>query len=178
VPPSDPPLTPDPPAVAVPTEPTDAAVLRLSTVLNRAIRSAMPGVSVVDVIHPTCAGIQFSGHHPPELYHADFDVVDARGVAGSITITVHYGRMPTFAGYPDVQTLRDGTRVSSWVVAFDDSPARSSHAFVARPDGTKVRLMAADELVGGGDSLNRAEAPATPEQLVAIGTDPGLTLYP
>jgi hypothetical protein len=37
--------------------------------------------------------------------------------------------------------------------------------------------MAANAMVGG-DSTDRTEAPATPEQLVAIGTAPGLTPYP
>jgi hypothetical protein len=162
-----------------PTEPTAAAVLRLSTVLNAAVASTLPTLAVSDAVHPNCEAIQFEPDLHPALYYADFHAKDERG-AGTVVVMVHYRQFVDPAVYEHHETRPDGT----WVGWNEDTrvpemgDVHGVQVSVLRPDGTFLTLLAQNITGANSNAPTRATAPATVEQLIAIGTDPGLTLYP
>ena len=85
---------------------------------------------------------------------------------------------PGMDTYQNLHTLADGTQVG-WHDP-DLTPSAESRQFqlgVLRPDGTHVTMLCLN--TKGRDHLvGRPVVPATVDGLVAIATDPGLTLYP
>ena len=167
-----------------PTEPRKEAILRLSTVLNRALPTVLPAANFADEVHPNCAQIQFAPEVYPALYYASMVVKDTAGV-GSITVMIsqaHQGAENDFgrgqdpgSGLYDSHEVRtDGTMVG----LLSGAPGEGSQVGVLRKDGTYLTLLSQNENKPGDTNPIRPTPPATAEQLIAIGTDPGLTLYP
>jgi hypothetical protein len=166
-------------SVAPPTEPSGAAVARLSSVLNAAIRLAMPNVSVTDDIHPDCEGIQFEPDVYPALYYASFEAKDAQGV-GIVVVMVHHVQFVAMDSYVRHENRPDGTRIG-WNEEAQGAGTRGLHGeqvSVLRPDGTFVTALSQNITGANYDVFTRPTAPATTEQLIDIAADPGLTLYP
>jgi len=169
-----------------PTEPRKEAILRLSTVLNRVLPATLPGANFADEVHPNCAKIQFTPDIYPALYYAGIAAKDAAGI-GSITVMIYQaregaendfgsGQEPGSGLYDSHEVRPDGTRVG-WLSA---APGVGGHnqVGVLRPDGTYLTLFSQNPKHPGDTNPIRPTPPATVEQLIAIGTDPGLTLYP
>jgi hypothetical protein len=163
---------------AAPTEPRTAAVPRLSTALNAAVASALPAMAYADDVHPNCEAIQFEPDLYPAMYYASLEARDAKGV-GIVVVMIHYIPFVAMESYTHRETRPDGTQVG-WS---DDAPmdpriVQAVQVSVARPDGTFLTLLSQNITGANFDVATRERAPATAEQLIAIGTDPGLTLYP
>jgi hypothetical protein len=153
----------------VPTEPEAVAVRRLSGVLAAALAAHLPGRSIADVIHPDCAGVLFEPHIYPSRYYAQVTFADAGGI-GSLVIMVNDKPYPGMSAYDNVHTLADGTEVG-WLGETNVQLGAS------RPDGTQITLLC-DNSRGTPLQSGQPAAPATVDELLAIATDPGLTLYP
>jgi hypothetical protein len=165
-----------------PTEPTDAAVLRLSLALNATLGDVLPGFSVADHIHPNCEAIQFAPTTSPFLYEAVVVAKDATGY-GRIAI----GLMPATAEPPIGgcgdeetcvrETLPDGTLIQK-IGGVVLGAGLHNQVAIVRPDGTALVLFSQNVQNPDETVTTRPTPPATVDQLIAIGTDPGLTLYP
>jgi len=159
------------------TEPEGAAIARLSGVLNARLATVLPNASFADVIHPNCAGIQFAGDIYPGRYYASLQVKEGERLA-TLVVMIHYRPFVDMNVYQNSRSLPDGTEVG-WN---DESRVgnvkggRDIQASVLRPDGTFLTLLSHNDLMmATGPSV---PSPVTAEQVVALGTDPGLTLYP
>jgi hypothetical protein len=159
---------------STPEEAESAAVIRLSAALNAAFEDHLPGRTVTDVTHLGCRWVQFEPRVYPALYYAWADVTDAAGTGG-IVVMVNDKLYPGM-GYDHLETLADGTQVG-W---HKNSVAPGSPGFqlgVLRPDGTHITVLCFNTK-GLDHVVARPAAPASIDELVAIATDPGLTLYP
>ncbi len=184
--PGKPPVGNAPTGKPAPTEPRKEAILRLSIVLNRVLPATLPGANFADEVHPNCAQIQFAPDIYPALYYAGIAVKDTAGI-GSITVMISQaregaendfgrGQDPGSGLYESHEVRPDGTRVG-WL---SGTPGVGGHnqVGVLRPDGTYLTLFSQNPKHPGDTNPIRPTPPATVEQLIAIGTDPGLTLYP
>jgi hypothetical protein len=171
--PAAPPEAPNPP-----TEPTAVAVPRLSTVLNAALAATLPLMSYADDVHPDCERIQFEPDMYPAKYYASFEAKDTQGV-GIVVVMIHYIPFVDMNSYRHHETRPDGTSVG-----WNEDPAmgqgglHGAQVSVLRADGTFLTLLSQNITGANYEVATRPTAPATVEQLIAIGTDPGLTLYP
>lgn len=170
-----------------PTEPVDAAVLRLSTVLNRALHATLPEMNFADAIHPNCADTQVSQDVPPFAYAILVIAKDAAGV-GSIVVGLSQATTesrddfgaasaPGNGLYETHEVRSDGTIVG-WVSGGSATDGHYNKVGVLRPDGTYITLLAETSKRSADTNPVRPTPPATVAQLIAIGTDPALTLYP
>lgn len=163
-----------------PTEPKNAAVARLSAELNRVLATALPGMSFADSIHPDCTRIQFEPDIYPALYYSSIIAKDSAGV-GTIVVMVHHSQFVSMNVYTSRETRPDGTQIG-WNA--DATPKELANRLsrvqvsVLRPDGTFLTLLSHSAQEPGDQNPARPTPPATAEQLIKIGTAPGLTLYP
>jgi hypothetical protein len=153
----------------VPTEPEAVAVRRLSGVLAAALAAHLPGRTIADAIRHECAGELFEPNVDMSRYHAQVTFSDEGGI-GALTIMINDRALPGMSAYQNVHTLPDGSQIG-WL---DGTLLQLG---VSRPDGTQITLYCENSrgtpLQGG-----QPAAPATVDELTAIATDPGLTLYP
>ncbi len=172
------------PIKPAPTETRDAAVPRLSRVLNDSLRQNLPGASFADERHPNCEAVQFQPDAHGFLYAAEFVAKDTAG-PGQVVVGLRRATWESRAAfesgestlYEDRETRPDGTMVG-WIEGARLGDGSRHQVDVLRPDGTFVMLVA--QTTSGGSDLNptRPTPAATVEQLIAIGTEPNLTLYP
>jgi hypothetical protein len=163
----------------MPTEPEHSAVVRLSAALDARLPAVMPGFTFTDVVHPTCEGIQFEPDVYPARYYANLQARDGAGI-GTVVVMVHYVQFVDMSAYQHHETRPDGTIVG-WMadtVVPEMGGLHGAQVSVLRPDGTFLTLLSQNIVDAKSDTFTRRTAPATVEQLIAIGTDPGLTLYP
>jgi hypothetical protein len=153
----------------VPTEPEAVAVRRLSRVLGAALAAHLPGRTIVDAIRHGCGGELFEPNVDMSRYHAQVTFSDDRGT-GALTIMINDRAFPGMSAYRNVHTLPDGSQIG-WL---DGTLLQLG---VSRPDGTQITLYCENSR---GTALQGGQpaAPATVDELTAIATDPGLTLYP
>jgi hypothetical protein len=164
---NDPTVGPNPLA-----EPEAAAVDRLSTVLDAALTAHLPGRTVTDVIHAGCETVRFEPRVYPARYYAWVDVSDATGTGG-LVFMLNDKPFPGVDQYDNVQTLPDGTKVG-WHGPGEDGTFQLG---VERADGTSLTVLCLN--THGRDHVTgRVTAPATVDEVLAIATDPGLTLFP
>lgn len=152
-----------------PTESEAAAVPRLSAALTAALATHLPDRTATDRIHPGCHWIQVEPNIYPARYYAQADIAGgAAGPGAFIIIMITEKDYPAVVGddtegaayaYPEIETLPDGTVVGHFGAAGQTGARRS--------DGTTVTVIPHGE----GEV-------ATLEELIALATDPGLTLYP
>jgi hypothetical protein len=153
----------------VPTEPEAVAVRRLSGVLAAALAAHLPGRTIADAIRHECAGVLFEPNVDMSRYHAQVTFSDEGGT-GALTIMINDRAFPGMSAYRNVHTLPDGSQIG-WL---DGTLLQLG---VSRPDGTQITLYCENSR---GTALQGGQpaAPATVDELTAIATDPGLTLYP
>jgi hypothetical protein len=168
----------DTPAEPAPTEPEDVALVRLSAALRDALAATLPDAQFVDPFSP-CEPLRFrSGVVDSFRYYAVAGVTDADGFGG---IEVMVGDQPTnpAGSWPEHTTLDDGTTVGWSAVegTRHGADVRQHQVLIERLDGTAIMLIASNYRPPNYE-ITRQVPPATVEQLIAIGTEPDLTLYP
>lgn len=185
---------------ARPTEPVEQAVPRLTAALREALGAALAasGEVVVDLevkrtrvepLQDGCADPQFQFHPRYREYE-----VSGRIVRGSESGFLLIRVMPTGVGgqtgCPSSSDPSDCERVElpdGTVRTVEEmaSPGdqRQLSVLLERPDGTSVWLIANNYSLGtgprsGSEPVTAEDVPLTSEQLIAIASHPGLTLYP
>jgi hypothetical protein len=171
-----------------PTEPVEDAVRGLTAVLDDALERQLPAVSVSGTAG--CDQPQFQYHPQYKEFMASATLTDRDGSSVFVIRLLPTGvddRQDCAAG-DDTCERRD--LPDNGVAVLSDLPmpqelhsAKQHQVTVYRSDGTTV-LMIVNNFVLGGASGNRSPRLTRPQplltvdQLIAIGTTPGLTLYP
>jgi hypothetical protein len=186
-------------------EPCGDAAFRLNGALARALRTHAPGVTFADV---TGSGqpVRFLRANDENLrYDTGLSLSTAAGRGGASVgvepqtyappseADLRHGfgcdRSPSlsatcvYRSFPD-GTIVSGVLLSSKTGAIGPAGTRQHQLRVFRPDDTVVTLIVNNTYYDGvpdpnaTPKLGGTETPLTLEQLVAIGRDPGLTLYP
>lgn len=154
-------------------EAENTAVERLSAALRASLVAALPGFQLSDAIHPRCPEIRFEPDIPPAKYLAYALARDAAGYAAIAVLLTPAMDIPSdqyLGQYEQRDTRPDGSQIG-W-----RSSAGYIQVRVVRPDGTILTLESRSVHAKDG-SRDRALA-ATRDDLIAIGLNPALTLYP
>lgn len=175
---------------ARPTEPMEQAVPRLTVGLSTALAAVLPPGMRVEALEEGCTEPQFQFHPSYREYEVSARIVAGQG-SGFLLVRV----MPTPANDDKVcqasgdptdcarTTFPDGTVALADTMDAGTGGERQVSVVAHRPDGTSVFLIANNYSLGAGPeatepTLTSANPPLTAEQLIEIGRDPGLTLYP
>ncbi|MBQ0904251.1 hypothetical protein [Micromonospora sp. U21] len=181
---------------ARPTEPPDEGVARLTGVLRRAVKEHLPAGLTVTNRRPTCDLVQFS-YSPTTRSYGTSPVLRRGEQVEDLSVTLRPagadesqgrdaatdGSICTSTRLPDGSLLATSTALNPMHRGVDERSVQ-----VWRTDGTHVSvstgnfLTMAENLTKDPDGP-RSLDPAPPrltsmEQLTAIATTPGLTLYP
>lgn len=172
-----------------PTEPPAQAVPRLTVALQNALRDKLPpGVRAEGRMRPDCAHPQFEPYlNRGDEYVALMRITGERGAAylqvrllptasdddGSCQAADAGGTCQSLT-HPDGTT---GTLHEERTKGGD----RQISVLLRRPDGTSILLTASNNpgaLATGQGEVTGQELPVTGAELVSLGLQPGLTLYP
>jgi hypothetical protein len=171
---------------ARPTEPVADAVSRLSAVFDRVLEDQLPGVQVVPAL-PGCDRPQFQFHPQYKEYNAGGMLTDGKGSGWFYLRLAPTGVDEPLACQPGADDPRCERRAlpggaAATLMSFQMEGGTQYQVTVDRSDGTTVSLMTNNLDYGGGPAATpKVSRPApilTQDQLIAIGTAPGLTLYP
>lgn len=179
---------------ARPTEAVARAVPRLTASLREALRETLPASARVESPQDGCVDPQFQFHPSYREYEVAARVTEGKESGFLIVRIMPTPAMPTprpgdgchvsddprdceRIGFPD------GTVATASTMDVGSDGLRQISVLVRRPDGTAVFLLANNYLLGTGrddrePTLTGAEPPLTTKQMIAVGRDPGLTLYP
>ncbi|MEV1331816.1 hypothetical protein AB0J20_19835 [Micromonospora costi] len=176
---------------ARPTERPDDGIARLTRALLPLLSEHLPAGLTIKGTLPGCESAQFVYEKTNSVYYAHALLVRG-GQTDNLTVTV----VPTAAEEPagcaaapgpgactSVRLPGGGTLATGAATPGDDG-AEQRWAFVQRTDGTSVRVVTDNVLVvvespGGVPTTAIGPPPmVTVDQLAAIASAPGLTLYP
>ncbi|RKF27405.1 hypothetical protein [Micromonospora globbae] len=174
---------------ARPTEPPDEGVARLTVVLRAALDEHLPAGLAVQNRNPTCDRVQFRYSRSTKSYSTSpvlrrGDQVEDLSVTLTATATGPLGCAAAMDGSVCAsRRLPDGSLLATTTMANPMHEGVDQRwAEVWRTDGTHVSVTTSNFLTMT-EAGRRELVPAPPrlvsmEQLTAIATTPGLTLYP
>jgi hypothetical protein len=171
-----------------PTEPVEDAVRGLTAVLDDALRRQLPAASVTGIAG--CDQPQFQYHPQYKEFMASATLTDRDGSSIFVIRLLPTGvddhqECGTGDDACERRELPDNGVAVLTDLLMPEKPrnAKQYQVTIYRPDGTTVQMIVNNFALGdvSGDrspEVTRPQPILTVDQLLAIGTTPGLTLYP